>query len=84
MNPNSLHDAAKAGDLAKVKSLLDENPSMANINARNRSGVTPLHYAVEEGHKHIVKLLRQHGALPRIFTTIFWGLRNVFHWIRSR
>ena len=56
----------------------------ARINALDKFGETPLHKAAKDGHKYIVKLLRQHGALPRIFTTIFWGLRNVFHWVLSR
>jgi len=36
--------------------------SKAEINAKTKTGVTPLHLAAEYGHKDVVELLRQHGG----------------------
>jgi len=49
-----IHDAAKKGDLAKVKDLLVTDPS---ANLKDESGNTPLHYAAMEGWKDVVELL---------------------------
>jgi ankyrin repeat protein len=54
-----LHIAALAGDLAKVKALIEEG---ANVNAKNMWGETALHYAAEKGHKEVVELLIAKGA----------------------
>jgi ankyrin repeat protein len=43
-----IHEAAKAGDLAKVKALLKENPEL--VFSRNNWGETPLHRAALFGH----------------------------------
>jgi ankyrin repeat protein len=50
-----IHDAAKAGDLEKVKALLKENPEMAFI--KGDFGMTPLHLAASKGYKDVVELL---------------------------
>jgi uncharacterized protein len=55
-----IHDAAKKGDLAKVKALLKDNPDL--IAGKDSAGATPLHWAVYGGHKDVVELLRQHGG----------------------
>ncbi len=55
----SLHTAARLGDLAIVKSLIEE---MADINAKDTSGQTSLHYAAEYGRKDIAELLIANGA----------------------
>ena len=34
----------------------------ANVNAKTSIGQTPLYYAVKEGNKNVVELLRQHGG----------------------
>jgi len=50
-----IHDAAKAGDLAKVKALLKENPEL--ISSKSTEGFAPLHWAAGKGHKDRVELL---------------------------
>jgi ankyrin repeat protein len=52
--------ACTSGDEATVRELLRETPPLAR---QVLSGpLTPLHYAVREGHAGIVQLLLQHGA----------------------
>ena len=46
--PVSLHDAARAGDLAAVKRAIDANASL--LAAKDTSGDTPLHVAAARGH----------------------------------
>jgi tetratricopeptide (TPR) repeat protein len=55
-----IHDAAKAGDLAKVKALLIENPKL--VSSRDDFRRTPLHWAAQVGHKNVVELLLTKGA----------------------
>jgi ankyrin repeat protein len=55
----SLHDAAKEGDLAKVKSLITEG---SDVNIADENGTTPLHFAADRGHIDVVELLISKGA----------------------
>ena len=50
-----IHDAAKAGDLVKVKALLNANPDLVNNNDTN--GWTPLELAAANNREDVVKLL---------------------------
>ena len=55
-----LHNATKAGDIKKVRSLLNQG---ADINmAEGKYYYTPLHTASKEGHAEIVTLLIERGA----------------------
>jgi ankyrin repeat protein len=56
-----IHDAAEAGDPAKVKTLLKDNPKLV-FSKENRLGETPLHVAAEHGHKGVAELLLANGA----------------------
>jgi ankyrin repeat protein len=54
-----LHDAARAGDLEKVRALIDQG---ATIDAQSERGETPLILAILAGHIDVVELLILHGA----------------------
>ena len=55
-----IHDAAKAGDVAKVRQLLANG---AKVDARGESfGMTPLHEAAWKGHADVAKVLLAAGA----------------------
>src|ERR1017187_5732369 len=50
-----IHDAAKFGDLAKVKALLKDNPDL--VFSKDDYGQTPLHYAAYFCQKDVAELL---------------------------
>jgi ankyrin repeat protein len=55
-----LHEAARSGRIDKVRDYLQTGHA---VNARDpRFGLTPLHYAVRNGHVEIAKLLIRGGA----------------------
>jgi ankyrin repeat protein len=58
-----IHDAVEAGDLAKVKTLLKENPKL--VLSKDANGWTPLHRAAmlgNEGVKDVIELLLANKA----------------------
>ncbi len=55
-----IHDAAKAGDLAKVKAIIEREPGL--IGAKDETGRTPLHWACRGVHVDVVKYLVERGA----------------------
>jgi ankyrin repeat protein len=55
-----IHDAAKAGNLARIKALLKDNPALAS--SRNKEDKTPLHCAAEIGDERVSELLIASGA----------------------
>ena len=59
-----IHQAARDGDLEKVKTLLNSNPDLvfSKDDSPPGEGYTPLHRAVESGHTDVVELLLTHGA----------------------
>jgi outer membrane protein assembly factor BamB len=54
-----LWEAARKGDAAAVKALLDKG---ANVNAKARYDATALHFAADKGHLEVVELLIRHKA----------------------
>jgi ankyrin repeat protein len=55
-----LHEAARSGRIDKAREYLQAGHE---VNARDpRFGLTPLHYAVRNGHVEIAKLLIRSGA----------------------
>jgi ankyrin repeat protein len=50
-----------SGDLAKVKQLLEQDPSLARCNFRYR---TPIYFAVRENRIEVAAFLLDHGADP--------------------
>ncbi len=67
--PNDeLWSAARQGDLAKVKSLLDQG---IDVNAATAYGSTALCFAADRGHVEVVKLLLDRGANPNPRDTFY-------------
>jgi serine/threonine-protein phosphatase 6 regulatory ankyrin repeat subunit B len=60
-----IHDAAKQGDLEKVKSLLNANPDL--VFSKDSNGDTPLHLAADKGHKDVMELLLANKADYNVF-----------------
>jgi len=54
------HEAARAGDMATLEALLEQDPEL--VNAADERGRTPLHYAAGFGREEAVRLLLQRGA----------------------
>jgi ankyrin repeat protein len=63
-----LQDAARKGDAAAVKKLLDEG---VDVNTRFRYNATALFYACDHGHLEVVKVLLDHGADMSIKDTFY-------------
>ncbi|HQQ11315.1 MAG TPA: ankyrin repeat domain-containing protein, partial [Synergistales bacterium] len=55
----ALFDATKRGDIAGVTRLIDRG---ADIEAQDKEGWTPLHYACMNGRTDIARLLLDRGA----------------------
>jgi ankyrin repeat protein len=74
-----IHEAAKAGDLAKVKALLIKNPNL--VFSQDNGGATPLHYTVREGHAEVLKYLLTNKADVNArdksgYTPLYWAVCN--------
>lgn len=63
-----LYEAARKGDAAEVKALLDKG---ADVNAKFRYGATALFKAAERGHTEVVKLLIERGADVNVKDTFY-------------
>jgi len=74
----TLFRAITEGDLARVRDLIDGNPSL--VSARDAGGATPLHWAAWHGNREMIELLtgvgadvnaydRQYGATPAAWAT---------------
>ena len=57
-----IHDAAKKGELEKVKKLLKDNPELVFSKSEDSVGYTPLHWAAYNGHKDVAESLLAKGA----------------------
>jgi len=55
-----IHEAARAGDLAKVKAIVEKEPGL--VGAKDETGRTPLHWACRGVHVEVVKYLVERGA----------------------
>ena len=64
---HEIHDAARAGDLAKVSSLLEADPSLLEI--KNENEKTPLHFAAESGSVELIRFLLDKGAAVNALNT---------------
>ena len=63
-----LQVAARRGQLADVKKLLD---SGAPLESKNQYGATPLYLAVFNGHSEVALLLLEKGANPNVTDTFY-------------
>ncbi len=74
----ALAEAARKGDAAVVKTLLDEG---VDVNTKFRYGATALSYACDRGHLDVVKLLLDRGADVNVkdsfygATPLSWAVR---------
>jgi len=57
---DEIHDAAKQGNLDKVRSLVDKDPAL--VEAKDKGGQTPLHWAAFSGNLDLVRFLLDKGA----------------------
>lgn len=55
----SLHGAAEEANLAKLKCLIEGS---GDVDVRGENGVTPLHWAADQGHWDLVKMHISKGA----------------------
>jgi uncharacterized protein len=65
---DALAEAARKGDAAVVKKLLDEG---VDVNTKFRYGATALSYACDRGHLDVVKLLIDRGADVHVKDTFY-------------
>jgi len=56
----SIHQAA--GLLGNIEAVKQHLAAGADVNAKGKWGITPLHYAAQQGHKEVVELLIAAGA----------------------
>lgn len=63
-----LQDAARKGDAAAVKRLLDEG---VDVNTKFRYNTTALFFACDAGHVDVVKVLLDHGAEVNLKDTFY-------------
>src|SRR5437667_352617 len=52
--------AVASGDTGRVRELLASDPALARV--KDEEGATALHYATENGHRDMVRLLQESGA----------------------
>lgn len=65
---DELFDAARRGDVAAVKALLDRG---VDVNTKFRYGATALSYASDKGHLEVVKLLLERKADVNVKDTFY-------------
>ncbi len=75
---SDLKDACKKADLQKIIILIKKG---ANINNKDSSGNTPLHYAVESANFDIVKYLIEKGA--KVDNKNAWGITPLEYAIKT-
>jgi len=58
--PEEIHEFARKGDLDSVKALIEKNPEL--VDAKDKDGRTPLHWACRGVHLDVVKYIVENGA----------------------
>jgi ankyrin repeat protein len=69
-----LFEAVKKGDASRVRELLDASPDL--VRARAPDGATGILTAVYWGHRNLVELFEQRGALLNLFEACAVGRRE--------
>ena len=64
IDAESICNAAQAGDLQRVKEILAVKPELATQDLTSNNEHQPIHFAAEEGHAEIVRVLLEAGADP--------------------
>ncbi len=59
---SEIHDAAKNGELDKIKTLLIDNPTLVFLKDGWKQDWTPLHWAAANGHKDVAEFLLENKA----------------------
>ncbi|HVM61981.1 MAG TPA: ankyrin repeat domain-containing protein [Verrucomicrobiae bacterium] len=81
----SLHEAALNGKLEKARALIEQHPELVN-SQNSYDGQTPLHLAVEYGHKDVAELLlankadveaKAHGDWTPLLNAVFGGHKDL-------
>lgn len=62
VSQESIHEAARKGDLATIKKLVEQG---VDINETDKDGNTPLHVAAAKGYMEIVRYLTEYKANPK-------------------
>ncbi len=85
---SDIHQAAKGGDLAKVKALLEKNQGLAE--AKNEKGETPLHSAASAGQLEVMKFLvskgvdvnlKENNGATALHLACYYGHRDTVEWL---
>jgi len=85
---SDIHQAAKEGDLAKVKALLEKNVGLAE--AKNEKGETPLHSAASGGQLAVMKFLvskgvdinlKENNGATALHFACYYGHRDAVEWL---
>ena len=64
INAICICNAAQAGDLQRVQKILAVKPELAKQDIASNNEHQPIHFAAEEGHAEIVRVLLEAGADP--------------------
>jgi 26S proteasome non-ATPase regulatory subunit 10 len=86
---DGIHEAAKNGDLEKVKALLKDNPDL--VFSKDNDGRMPLSWAVLNNHKDVAEFLLANKADPNAFDNydgssaldlaVFDGNKEMVQWL---
>jgi ankyrin repeat protein len=79
---STIFDAAKDGNLERVKALLKDGPDL--VSSKDNNGLTPLHWAAVMGHIDVAELLLASGAkvdseAPKLGRTPLCGAASSGH-----
>jgi ankyrin repeat protein len=77
---DALWSAARKGDAAAIKLLLDQG---VDVNTRFRYGTTALFSACDHGQLDVVRLLLERGADPNVKDTFYGAMPLSWAWTAS-